>query len=264
MADIFISYKTEDRPRAGQFVKALRSQEWEVWWDQEILPGQNWDDEITRNLSRARCIVVLWSQACARSEWIEDETLNGLGSDILVPVLLDDAPLPWVYRRIQAISLKMWNGDAADAVFQSFVRGIRWKLSEGRKRSSFWIRLWRGYVTARRVLAVPNKRLDRVAAKIRGNGRRWLRAAFTLLGTLILIGVAALAVESWGENHWGWHAYAPQDEAIAAEVRKKAEKIEHREHLAFLAIFAAGVVLAWKVWKLPDPKSSHKDELHAA
>lgn len=38
MTDIFISYASEDRARAGQFASAFEARGWSVWWDRRIVP----------------------------------------------------------------------------------------------------------------------------------------------------------------------------------------------------------------------------------
>ena len=41
MPDIFISYARYDRARVRPLVTALKQQGWEVWWDEDIVPGQD-------------------------------------------------------------------------------------------------------------------------------------------------------------------------------------------------------------------------------
>jgi adenylate cyclase len=46
MADIFISYASEDREAAARLAGALEDRGWSLWWDPEIPPGESWDDMI--------------------------------------------------------------------------------------------------------------------------------------------------------------------------------------------------------------------------
>ena len=50
MADIFISYASEDRLRAEPLAKALEEQGWSVWWDRTIPPGETFDQVIATQL----------------------------------------------------------------------------------------------------------------------------------------------------------------------------------------------------------------------
>jgi hypothetical protein len=266
MVDIFISYKTENRLRAEQFVKALRT-EWSVWWDQDILPGQDWEDEITIHLKEARCVVVLWSQAAAQSKWVEDETLNGLGNGILIPVLLDDAPIPWIYRRPQNVSLREWGGEQSDPTFIRLIAGIRRKLDQGKKSQGVRIWLWRGCIFAHRVFAPLNGVLNWIALKMRGNGRRRLRAPLTFLGTLIAIGIIAVvgaSLESAMSKDLNIDQYMIATYGPGVENGRYQKSYDHIQSVVrklylvelfvCIPIFAGGIVVTYKVWKGPGLK----------
>ena len=66
MADIFISYASEDRERAGRVASVLESCGWSVWWDRKIVVGQAFDKTIESELEAAKCVIVLWSQEIYR------------------------------------------------------------------------------------------------------------------------------------------------------------------------------------------------------
>ena len=62
MSDIFISYKTEDRPRVAPLVAAFREAGLDVWWDQDIPAGGGWRHTIAEQLDKAKLCVVAWSE----------------------------------------------------------------------------------------------------------------------------------------------------------------------------------------------------------
>jgi TIR domain-containing protein len=43
VTDIFISYASEDRERAGQLAQAFGAMGWSVWWDRRIIVGKAYD-----------------------------------------------------------------------------------------------------------------------------------------------------------------------------------------------------------------------------
>jgi hypothetical protein len=108
MADLFISYARSDRPRAEQLAHALERAGWSVWWDREIPPGRSFDEVIEEALSLARCVIVLWSEASVRSEWVKTEAAEAAQRRILVPILADGARIPLEFRRIQAAMIDNW------------------------------------------------------------------------------------------------------------------------------------------------------------
>ncbi len=125
MSDIFISYARSDRSEAGKLARAFEKLGWSVWWDRDIPAGKAYDDWIEDELDRARCVVVLWSRRSVRKRWVRTEAEEGISRDVLVPILLeDDIKIPLAYRRIQAASLRTWDGDPNSAAFQKIVASV--------------------------------------------------------------------------------------------------------------------------------------------
>ena len=83
---------------------ALASEGWSVWWDRDILPSEEWDQVIERELSGARCVVVRWSKTSVNKRWVRTEATDGLDRQILIPALIETVHLPVEFRGIQAIS----------------------------------------------------------------------------------------------------------------------------------------------------------------
>ena len=102
MADIFISYASEDRARVEPLADLLQSNGWSVWWDKQLNAGTSFDREIERELDASRCVVVVWSKFSIESDWVRAEAEEGLSRNALVPVLLDPVRPPLAFRRIQA------------------------------------------------------------------------------------------------------------------------------------------------------------------
>ena len=89
---VFISYAAEDRERARRLADYLESRGWRVWWDRNIPVGRAFDEVIENALREARCVVVLWSKAGVASRWVRSEASDAARREILVPVLVEDAP----------------------------------------------------------------------------------------------------------------------------------------------------------------------------
>jgi hypothetical protein len=108
MAQIFLSYASQDRPRAKAFGEALRDKGWSVFWDRTVPPGKVFDQVIDEALRQASCVVVLWSQASIESNWVKEEITDAAQRGTLIPALIDDVPLPLGFRRLQAARLIGW------------------------------------------------------------------------------------------------------------------------------------------------------------
>ncbi|HEX9985842.1 MAG TPA: toll/interleukin-1 receptor domain-containing protein [Thermoanaerobaculia bacterium] len=109
MADVFLSYASEDRETAARFAAVLAQRGFSVWWDRDIAPGRPFADVLEEELQQAKCVVVLWSNAARTSHWVFGEADEGLRRGVLVPVRLDaTVPIPLQFRRIQMADLCRW------------------------------------------------------------------------------------------------------------------------------------------------------------
>jgi len=124
LADIFISYASEDRERARTLAMALEAKSWSVWWDKKIIAGQAFDQAIEHEIGAAKSVVVLWSVDSVSSEWVKNEAAAAAEQGKLVPALIDDVKLPLEFRRRQTVNLVDWSGDPSHEGFKSLCDGI--------------------------------------------------------------------------------------------------------------------------------------------
>ena len=117
MSDIFMSYASEDRPRGEEFARALEGQGWTVFWDRTIPIGKTWRETIGRELSEARCVIVLWSKTSIDSNWVQEEADDGRRRGVLVPVLIDKVVPPIGFRSVQAADLADWDAKRPTQAF---------------------------------------------------------------------------------------------------------------------------------------------------
>ncbi len=114
MADIFVSYKKEDRVHAERLSDRLRAEGFSVWWDDDIQPRQAWDATIEQEISAATSVVVLWSPLAVTSDWVRTEAHYGHQRGRLVPVIIERCQLPLAFSLTQTLDLCGWNGDATN------------------------------------------------------------------------------------------------------------------------------------------------------
>ncbi|MGH7011867.1 MAG: toll/interleukin-1 receptor domain-containing protein, partial [Caulobacteraceae bacterium] len=102
MADLFVSYARADRGLVLPLIAALEGEGWSVWWDPEIVPGQEFDRLIAEELAKARAAVVVWTPASVASRWVRGEARVAADRGVLAPVRFEKAELPIDLRAIHA------------------------------------------------------------------------------------------------------------------------------------------------------------------
>ena len=131
MADIFVSYSRQDRPRVAPLVAALEAQGWSVWWDPDITPGEEFDALISRELDEARSLIVVWTPQSVESRWVRGEARDAADRGVLVPVRFDNAKLPIDFRAVHATDMDGWNEDRQAPAFLSLCKALEAKLGVG-------------------------------------------------------------------------------------------------------------------------------------
>ena len=126
-ADVFISYKSEDRRRIQPLVQALQADGYSVWWDQHIGTGDEWRQTIEQQLDTAKCVIVAWSKQSIGPEghFVRDEASRAQRRHVYVPILLDAVEPPLGFGERQATSLRGWRGDRSDASYQAILAAVR-------------------------------------------------------------------------------------------------------------------------------------------
>ena len=124
MADVFVSYARTDKARVAPLVAALEAKGWSVWWDPEISPGKEFDDEIDGELQAAAAVLVVWTPTSVVSRWVRGEARDGAERGILVPVRFDQARLPIDVRAIHTIDLDDWHGNTTNPAMQDCLKAL--------------------------------------------------------------------------------------------------------------------------------------------
>jgi TolB-like protein/tetratricopeptide (TPR) repeat protein len=126
VADLFLSYKAEDRARIAPLVQALETDGLSVWWDEHIGGGDEWRDTILRHLQSAKCVIVVWSRRSVgpHGEFVRDEATRALRRKTYLPIRIDKVDPPLGFGEMQALDLQGWKGDRSDPHYQSLLATV--------------------------------------------------------------------------------------------------------------------------------------------
>ena len=121
MADVFVSYKAEDRPRVQPLVDALEGDGLTVWWDARVGGGDAWRETITEQLDCAPCVMVVWSKRSTGPEgrFVRDEAARAQRRGTYLPITIDKVDPPLGFGEVQALPLSGWKGKRSDPRYRS-------------------------------------------------------------------------------------------------------------------------------------------------
>lgn len=107
-ANVFVSYSHLDAPLVGPVVSLLRATNATVFRDADTIRlGKKWREELTLALEHANLVVLFWCHHSKASSEVRKEydLAVRLGKDLL-PIRLDDAPLPPVLAQYQSLDFR--------------------------------------------------------------------------------------------------------------------------------------------------------------
>ena len=108
MTDVFLSYSRADRPVAEAIARELQRLGVDVWWDHDLLGGDDYRRRISDILTRVAAAIVIWSRRSVESQWVISEAAAARERRVLVPVTIDGQELPIDFRGLHTTDLVSW------------------------------------------------------------------------------------------------------------------------------------------------------------
>jgi hypothetical protein len=118
MADVFLSYKRDDREAVEVIARQLRALELSVWFDARLIAGESFNAEIDREARAANAILVCWSPAAIRSRWVVAEAMIGFDDEKLVACRVGDSDSfspPAPFNAVHSPDLSAWLTEPTEA-----------------------------------------------------------------------------------------------------------------------------------------------------
>lgn len=126
MSNIFISHSTQDNTTTEQIADMLKQANFDVWVDfHSIRDGTRWVQEIEAGIDGCDAVVVVWSKATQRSEWVEKECLYALDSKKpMFIALIEDVRLRLYLINIQYTDCTSSLSDGMSSLIESLQRTL--------------------------------------------------------------------------------------------------------------------------------------------
>lgn len=124
MTDIFISYSRSDQAWVAKLAKAFGELGYDVWWDTQLLAGEDFAHIIPVELEKAHCVVVVWSKMSVTRKWVRSEATRADNRGVLVPVRCEAAEIPMPFDLLHTEDMRGWNGKPEHPAFQKLLQAV--------------------------------------------------------------------------------------------------------------------------------------------
>lgn len=130
----FLCHSSGDKPAVRDLYQRLRAERVEPWLDEEkILPGQDWNLEITKAVRTTDVVIVCLSQGSINKVGYVQKELKRIldvaeeqpeGKIFVIPLKLEACELPERLRHLHAVNLFEQRG------FERLMQALRWSANE--------------------------------------------------------------------------------------------------------------------------------------
>lgn len=124
LVDVFISYKQDEREAVQIIASALSDLKLAVWFDASLRSGDSFDEKIAEALGSAAAVLVCWTPAAVRSDWVRAEATDGRESDRLAACFLHPTALIPPFNLTHAEDLSTWAGQEDDPAWIKLLERI--------------------------------------------------------------------------------------------------------------------------------------------
>jgi len=168
--NVFISYPDEYAQAADALFRVLHTYDelqCHSYKHEKPLAGTNFVQAIAHNLNSANFIVLLWGKKSA-TKWVQAEIEYACSlRKTIVPILVDNTPLPPVLACTQAIV--SYEDPFAWAVKVAFTIGALWEQQENQKKLDIQQKI-KEDIYKRQMMIEEKKQKEQMAAVVRAVG----------------------------------------------------------------------------------------------
>lgn len=124
MAEIFVSYSRAQRDRIKSIVQKLELFKVSVWYDASLRSGESFSEEIKRELSESKAVLVCWDRKAISSDYVTGEAMIARTTNKYVPCFLESVDLHAPFNVVQTEDLSNWQGEDSFAAWLKILERI--------------------------------------------------------------------------------------------------------------------------------------------
>lgn len=124
MADVFISYKSERRAAARHLEQILRLHGYSVWFDHALVRGEDYEEQIQRQIEAASAVVVMWCGRSVASAAVRSEAGYAKARKKQVPLKIEPCELPLFSTLSHYIDLTKASCAPSDPAFRAVLADV--------------------------------------------------------------------------------------------------------------------------------------------
>src|ERR1044072_8527036 len=124
MADVFISYKREERDAVQIIADTLAGLKLEIWVASRRRAVGSFDEQIAAALKDAKAVLTCWTPAAMASEWVRGEATMARQDEKLVACFLEPTELIPPFNLTQTENLAAWAGQRDDRAWLKVLERI--------------------------------------------------------------------------------------------------------------------------------------------
>ena len=125
MADVFVSYKREDRAAVERTIARLEQEGFSVWWDSQLTAGASFGERIAHEIDEAKCVLVIWSKASVGSKWVYAEATEADSQGKLVPATIEPCRTKPPFNILHSFNLAEDQASADCSEWSGLLKQIR-------------------------------------------------------------------------------------------------------------------------------------------
>jgi serine/threonine protein kinase len=125
MAQLVLSYCRESKDFVGRLALTLKERGIDVWYDNDLLPGEDFSKVIEEHIITSAAVLVVWSDSACKSKWVKAEASRANDYDKLLQAVCERCELPLPFNSMNYTDLSSWKGDSEAAEISKIVGAVQ-------------------------------------------------------------------------------------------------------------------------------------------